>query len=42
MRLEKFNFIKKKYGRFAIWSIWREEGGTAKSNMGDLSVLDPK
>ena len=42
MRLEKFNFIKKKYGRFASWSIWVEEAGTAKSNMGDLSVLDPK
>ena len=42
MRLEKFNFIKKKYGRFASWSIWGEEEGTAKSNMGDLSVLDPK
>ena len=42
MRLEKFNFIKKKYGRFGSWSIWGEEGENAKSNMGDLNVLDPQ
>jgi hypothetical protein len=38
---EKFDFIKKKYGHLASWAIWAEQGDTPKSNMGDLSVLDP-
>ena len=42
MDLEKFNFIKKKYGHCASWAIWKEVGATPKSNMGDLNVLDPQ
>ncbi len=38
---EKFDFIKKKYGPLASWAIWAEQGDTPKSNMGDLSILDP-
>ena len=39
---EKFDFIKTKYGHFASWAIWTHEGETPKSNMGDLTVLDPE
>jgi len=42
MDLEKFNFIKEKYGHCASWAIWKEVGATPKSNMGDLNVLDPQ
>ena len=42
MDLEKFNFIKKKYGQVASWAVWKEGGETPKSNMGDLSILDPQ
>ena len=39
---EKFGFIKKKYGRVASWAIWAHEDKEPKSNMGDLTVLDPE
>ena len=43
MDLEKFNFIKEKYGHCASWAIWREQGNNPPLfNMGDLSVLDPQ
>ena len=38
---EKFDFIKEKYGYVASWAIWAKQGDTPKSNMGDMSVLDP-
>tara|TARA_B100000029_G_C17137310_1_gene801037 strand:- start:25 stop:612 length:588 start_codon:yes stop_codon:yes gene_type:complete len=38
---EKFDFIKEKYGKHASWAIWAEQGKLPKSNMGDMSVLDP-
>ena len=38
---EKFDFIKDRYGHLASWAIWAAQGDTPKSNMGDLSVLDP-
>jgi len=38
---EKFDFIKDKYGHFASWAIWAHEVETPKSNMGDLTVLNP-
>ena len=38
---EKFDFIKDKYGHFASWAIWTHEIETPKSNMGDLTVLNP-
>lgn len=40
--LEKFNYIKNKYGHCASWAIWASEGETPKSNIGDLTVLDPE
>ena len=39
---EKFDFVKKKYGPVASWAIWAHEGEEPKSNMGDLTVLDPE
>ncbi len=39
---KKFEFIKKKYGHYASWAIWAEAGEKPKSNMGDLTILDPK
>ena len=39
---EKFYFIKKKYSRVASWAIWAHEDEEPKSNMGDLTVLDPE
>ena len=42
MDLEKFKFIKDKYGPFASWAVWKEQGEKSKSNMGDLNVLDPQ
>ena len=39
---EKFNSIKEKYGRVASWAIWAHKGKESKSNMGDLTVLDPE
>ena len=42
MDIEKFNFIKEKYGHCASWAIWREQGNhPPRFNMGDLSILRP-
>ena len=35
-----FNLIKAKYGYWASWAVWAEEGETPKSNIGDLSIFD--
>ena len=37
---EKFDFIKSKYGYWASWAIWAQEGDKPKSNIGDLSVFE--
>ena len=43
MDLEKFNFIKKKYGQVASWAVWKEQGNNPPLfNMGDLNILDPQ
>ena len=36
----KFELIKTKYGHYASWAIWAEEGEKPKDNIGDLSVFD--
>ena len=38
---DKFDLIEEKYGWCSSWAIWSEVGETPKSNVGDLSVLDP-
>ena len=35
-----FEFIKEKYGYYASWAIWADEGENPKENVGDLSVFD--
>ena len=42
MNKEQFDLIKKKYGHYASWAIWAEEGDKPKSNMGDLSIFEDK
>ena len=39
---KKFYFIKEKYQFYSSWAVWAEQGDKPKSNVGDLSVLDPK
>jgi hypothetical protein len=38
---ETFNRIKEKHGPYVSWAVWSEPDGRPKSNVGDLSVLDP-
>lgn len=33
--------IKRKHGAYASWAVWPEPRGGPKSDIGDLSVLDP-
>jgi hypothetical protein len=37
---DKFEFIKKKYGHYASWAVWADEGLKPKDNIGDLSIFD--
>lgn len=39
---EKFELIKNKYCYHASWAIWSDEGEKPKSNIGDLTILDPE
>ena len=41
VNLDTFEKIKNKYGDCGSWAIWAEPGDKPKSNIGDLSVLDP-
>jgi hypothetical protein len=38
---EKFDFIKDKYAYCASWAIWSDEDEKPKSNIGDVTILDP-
>lgn len=37
---EKFNLIKKKYGKYASWAMWANERNQLKDHVGDLSIFD--
>lgn len=37
---DKFDFIKNKYGHYASWAVWGDEGAKPKDNIGDLSIFD--
>ena len=37
---KQFELIKDKYGYWASWAIWADEGKTPKSNVGDLSIFE--
>ena len=36
----RFNHVKKKYGSYASWAVWADEGAKPKDNVGDLSIFD--
>jgi hypothetical protein len=36
-----FELIKQKHGGYGSWAVWADAAGSPKSNIGDLSVLDP-
>jgi hypothetical protein len=38
---DRFDLIKQKHGGWASWAVWAEPSESPKSNVGDLSVLDP-
>ena len=38
---DTFDSIKEKYAYYSSWAIWSEENEKPKSNIGDLSVLNP-
>jgi hypothetical protein len=38
--MEKFQYIKQKYGHYASWAVWAEEGVKPKDNIGDLTIFD--
>jgi len=37
---EQYLEIAKKYGHYASWAVWAEEGLKPKSNVGDLTIFD--
>ena len=37
---KQFEFITKKYGHYASWALWADEGKKPKDNIGDISILD--
>lgn len=39
--IEKFVDIRERFGHFASWAIWADEGKNPKDNIDDLSVLNP-
>ncbi|MBR4791372.1 MAG: hypothetical protein IK024_10815 [Treponema sp.] len=41
MKKELFDKIKKEYGKYASWAVFAEETDKPKSNMGDISILEP-
>src|SRR6476619_7206176 len=38
--IEHYNEISNKYGEFASWAVWADEGEKSKSNIGDMRVFD--
>ena len=39
--INKFIEIRERFGHFASWAIWADEGANPKDNIDDLSVLNP-
>ncbi len=42
INIEKFNSLKQKYEKTSSWAVWEEEGKTAKSNVGNMDILNPE
>ena len=40
--LDTYQKIKSDFGHYASWAVWADQGDTPKSNIDDLSVLDPE
>lgn len=41
IRIETFDEIRERFGHFASWAVWAEEGKKPKDNVADLTVLNP-
>ncbi|MFX0138004.1 MAG: hypothetical protein ACFFDN_30460 [Candidatus Hodarchaeota archaeon] len=41
MNREKFEYIKEKYGHVGSWAIWKNEDIKPKSNIADMTILNP-
>jgi hypothetical protein len=41
MDRSQFDFIRSKHGSYASWALWAAADSKPKSNIGDLTVLDP-
>ena len=39
--LERFLKIRDRFGHFASWALWAEEGDRPKENIDDLTILNP-
>jgi len=39
--IETFIEIRNRFGHFASWAVWAEEGNNPKDNIDDLTVLNP-
>lgn len=39
---ETFQRIRDRYGHYASWAVWADEGQKPKENIDDLTVLDPQ
>jgi hypothetical protein len=39
--INTFEEVRNRFGRFASWAVWAEEGKKPKDNIADLSVLNP-
>jgi hypothetical protein len=42
MSPDRFKRIRDRYGHYASWAVWAEEGEKPKGNIDNLSVLDPQ
>ncbi len=40
--IETFIEIRKRFGHFASWAVWADEGSNPKDNVEDLTVLNPE
>ncbi len=38
--VDTFNIIQERFGHFASWAVWAEEGCKPKDNIDDLSIFD--
>jgi hypothetical protein len=39
--IDKFAEIRERFGHFASWAVWADEGTNPKDNIADLTVLNP-